>query len=137
MLTKQILVDRFKTPTNKPNVEIIRKRLLKVCGDTETKAAERAYDILYKTDFKDLTLGFWEIIKVSDYTATADLETILRDTFYVMDSIVAATKEIEYFIPKNTLDVLRNNYTQQEPLYRLGVAILVVALATLEDLLDG
>jgi hypothetical protein len=137
MITRDTLIARFQLPVDKTNVEVIRRRLMKVCatnGDPIT-AATRAYDIFYKTELKDLLLSTWEEIEVTDFSTVDSIENINKNMKYVEDHAYAAINEVSDFIPKETLDVLRDSFSKQNPVLRLGVLIFVVAVKTLEDLI--
>ena len=138
MIAKTVMIDQFVLPVSYANTEVLRKKLVKVCStnSVETKAAERAYDLLFKTELGYLPLGTWEKIELSDLTDTESLENISKTMEYFKDHVNAAINEVASFIPKETIDLLRDNYASQDPLMRLSVMIFVVSTAALEDFIS-
>lgn len=137
MIAKQTLIDRFLLPVSLPHVNIIRKRIIKSCSDPldETLSVTRAYDILFKTDLKDLLLNTWEEIALDDLTNTTSLEEISNSLNNVDTHVFPALREIEDIIPRESITILKELYSQQYPLFRVAVMVFIVAVTTLEDLL--
>ena len=130
-------ISRFLTSSSKPNIEYFRKIVLRTFSTNldNTLAVQRALDIFYKTDLKDITLDTWETFSLSDYTNTTAMTDIIKILGSSNTKLIEALGEIKIFIPKETINLLNEFIGSQDLVIRVSLIILIILLDRMQDLL--
>jgi hypothetical protein len=137
MVPAVTLVERFQVVSVLPNIEKIRRRLLALGAlspANHTTAAERVLEILFKTPVRPILLESWEPVNVTAPGDAQEIQVISAQTQDLSKNFRSALREAA-FLPKETVELLKDMFTPQDPLARLGILIFLVASTSVEDLL--
>ena len=136
MKTTDEIITIFTEPlTTFKHGRILQRSILSAAAGTEYLAAFRSLSLLQPTELRILFLEIYESVEMDKDTKVlcADIVSISDALKDINKSINKAINELDTFIPRETLDVLKDMLVVASPQYYIVVATFTIISMTLRE----
>ena len=131
MMTVDQLIAKMTVPiTLSINLQINQKALLE-----STATLKRCLGILEDTPLRALFLTMYPRVKLTttELSAAPDIPTIQKKLLPYESYIEIAISNLERYIPKETIQVLKEYYSKKDPVHFIAVSTFILAVAALQQ----
>lgn len=136
MITVDDIISKMTTDiTINGNLRIAQKTLLDACGTTPAAAAKRALQILEDSSLRQFMVGTYPKVTLTtnEIKVAPSIKDIHKKLLTYKAYIVYAVPALGTYIPKETVEVLKDHLVAEDPLSFIAVTTFATVIAALHQ----